>query len=224
MTTEPQDEVLSDSSKACLSLFYFICAVILPVIGFLIGWQGWNLKIGGYVALATFGIFIFFSGIFISIVQSPSWIMVAGPLIIGILYAAFPDPILGPFDDVAVNLGGALVTFMLWIKKQPSLPRWVIIPLLATGVYAAVGYFIPGPIDEIIVALIAILVAAIGAANAEPTEDDPPPAEAKPETPTFYDPRSEAGMIAENDMDEESIEGEPDGPANIDDAGGETHP
>jgi hypothetical protein len=223
MTTEPQDQVLPDSSKACLSLFYFACAVILPSIGFLIGWQGWDMKTGGYVALATFGVFIFFSGIFISMVQSPSWVMVAGPLIIGILYAAFPDPILGPFDDVAVNLGGALITFMLWIKKQPSLPRWVIIPLLATGVYAAVGYFIPGPIDEIIVALIAIMVAAIGAANAEPAKDDAPPVEIKPETPTFYDPRSEASMLAELEMYEESIEEEPDVPSNSDDAIGETH-
>ena len=98
--------------------------------------------------------------------------MVATPLIIGILYAAFPDPVLGPFDDVAMNLGGAVVTFMLWLKKQPNLPRWVILPLLATGVYAAAGYFIPGPLDEAIVALVAVTIAGIGAASANPSEED----------------------------------------------------
>jgi hypothetical protein len=172
MTPEPQNELLTDSSKACLSLFYFACAIILPIIGFLIGWQGWDIKTGGFVALATFGVFILFSGLFIAIVQSPSWVMVATPLIIGILYAAFPDPVLGPFDDVAMNLGGAVVTFMLWIKKQPNLPRWIILPLLATGVYAAAGYFIPGPLDEAIVALVAVTIAGIGAASASPSEEN----------------------------------------------------
>ena len=205
MTPETQDDVLPDSSKACLSLFYFACAIILPLIGFLIGWRGWDLKTGGFVALATFSVFILFSGIFIAIVQSPSWVMVFTPLIIGILYAAFPDPILGPFDDVVMNLGGALVTFMLWVKKQPNLPRWIILPLLATGVYAAAGYFIPGPIDEIIVALIAIVIAAVGAANAKPAEEDEtPPVGINPDAPTFYDPRSEAYRIAELEMDDES--------------------
>jgi hypothetical protein len=47
-------------------------------------------------------------------------------------------------------------------KKQAGTSKWVFIPLLAAGLYALLGGFLPGPIDEFIVDSIALILAWVG--------------------------------------------------------------
>ena len=156
---------MNDKSKTCLSFFSLAAMFFLPLIALAMGWIGWNFKVGAIAALATFAVFFLVSGGVLTTVTNLSWIAVSLPFIAGVIYSVLPEFIPLPIDDTIVLASGSLMTFTLWLRKQPDTPKWIIFPLLLSSVYTLVGQFIPGPVDELIVYGIGPAVSYYGARN-----------------------------------------------------------
>lgn len=92
-------------------------------------------------------------------------------------YSLMPDFLLGPIDDAAAVAGGAILSFSLWLRKQPDTPKWIILPWLAASLYTLVGGLIPGPVDELIVYFISSGVSIYGARSALSAPEAQPGAE-----------------------------------------------
>lgn len=81
------------------------------------------------------------------------WLAASTPLLLSALYALLPDLIPFPVDD-GINMAvGAGVSFFLWLRKQPRIPKWIVIPLVAAVAYTWVGGLFPLPFDELLVYL-----------------------------------------------------------------------
>ena len=75
-----------------------------------------------------------------------------------------PDSIpLVTADDAAATTIGALLSYGIALRKQPNTPKWIIIPLVTAGIYTFFGGVIPGPIDEVFVDVVALVIAWISA-------------------------------------------------------------
>jgi len=153
---------MTDQNKACLSAVFFAAMIVLPLLGLGIGWLAWDAKTGAIIAIVLFGFCFLASGALLALVKDLSWLTASLPAAFGILYGLLPDIIPGPIDDAVAFSGGALLSFALWIRRDPHTPRWVIWPLLAAGVYTLVGGFIPGPVDELLAYVLTTGVAVYG--------------------------------------------------------------
>lgn len=159
---------MTDKTKTCLSVLLFASMFMLPIVGLAIGWVGWDFRTGAIIALVTFGMCFLLAGILLAAVKELSWAAVSLPFVFGFIYTILPDFIVGPFDDAMVFTAGALVTFGLWVRKQPDTPKWIVFPLLVAGLYTLVGGFIPWPVDELLVTAISGGVAVYGASRQLP--------------------------------------------------------
>jgi len=146
--------MVTDGTKTRLSVLLYASMFVLPVVSLAIGWIVWDLRVGAVAALVTFTTCFLLAGVLLATVEDISWFAVSLPFALGVIYAVSPDFILGSFDDAAVISAGALMTFALWVRKQPDTPKWVVFPLLVSGLYTLVGDAIPGRVDELLVAII----------------------------------------------------------------------
>lgn len=153
---------MPDQSKTCLSVLAYISMFVFPVVGFLIGWIGWDIRTGIVIASILFAVFFMLGGIFLAIVRDLSWFSVSLPLIGATIYS-IANFLPSPIDDTVVMAAGAMLTFVLWLRKQPETPKWIIFPLLMASLYTLVGGLIPGPVDELIVTAILSGTSAYGA-------------------------------------------------------------
>ena len=163
---------MTDRAKTCLSTFFYLSMFVLPVVSLAIGWIGWDFRTGAIAALVTFAACFLLAGLVLATVKELSWITISLPFSFGFIYTILPDFIVGPFDDAAVMTAGALMTFGLWIRKQPDTPKWIVFPLLVSGLYTLVGGFIPGPVDELLVTAINTGIAIYGASRQLPSGNE----------------------------------------------------
>lgn len=163
---------MTDKTKIRLSVFLYVSMFILSVVSLAIGWIGWDFRTGAIAALATFAVCFLLAGLLLATVKDMSWFAVGLPISLGIVYTVLPDFIVGPFDDAAMMTAGALMTFGLWIRKQPDTPKWIVFPLLLSGLYTLVGGFIPGPVDELLVTAINGCISAYGASRQLPARNE----------------------------------------------------
>lgn len=154
---------MPDQTKTCFSVLAFISMFVLPVVGFLIGWIGWDIRTGILTASILFAVFFLLGGIFLAIVGNLSWVSVSLPLIGATIYSILPNLLPSQIDDTVVMAAGAMLTFVLWLRKQPETPKWIIFPLLMSSLYTLVGGLIPGPVDELFVTAISGGISAYGA-------------------------------------------------------------
>lgn len=154
---------MKDQTKTCLSVLAYLSMIIFPAVGFLIGWIGWNIRTGIVTALILFAVFFLLGGGFLASVKNLSWFAVSLPIIGATIYTVLPDFLPGPLDDTIVMAAGAILTFTLWLRKQPETPKWIIFPLLMASLYTLVAGLIPGPVDELIVTAIASGTSIVGA-------------------------------------------------------------
>ena len=145
---------MNDGIKTRLSVLLYASMFVLPVVSLASGWTVWDLRAGIVAALLTFATCFVLAGVLLATVRDISWVAVGLPFALGVIYAASPDFILGSFDDAAVLSAGALMTFGLWVRKQPDTPKWIVFPLLVSGLYTLVGDVIPGRVDELLVSAI----------------------------------------------------------------------
>ena len=158
-----EEEKMRDQTKNRLSVLAYFSMFVLPPVGFLIGWIGWNIRMGIVTDLILFTVFFLLGGLFLAFVENSSWFSVSLPLIGSTIYTIMPDLLPGPIDDTIVMTAGSLLTFALWLRKQPEAPKWIIFPLLMASLYTLVGSFIPGPVDELFVTAIASGTSIYGA-------------------------------------------------------------
>jgi hypothetical protein len=154
---------LKDRIKTYLSVFFFALALILPLIGGVIGWAGWELKVGIIAATILFAVCFVLGVLFALLVKEPHWFEILMPFVSGILYSAL-NFIPLPFDDVLVAIAGAVTSYTMTLKRYTDAPRWIIAPPLAAAIYTLFGEFIPGPIDELAVSALATVISSLGAA------------------------------------------------------------
>lgn len=161
---------MSDRVKVVLAVLFFLAALILPLVGLLIGWWKWDVKagilimVGVFIVLSTIGVLILLR------VKDLSWIGVYLPYIFGAAYGFLPDAVPLSIDDAATTSVGAIFSVLLAIRKQPKTPKWILLPLLVGGIYALVGGVIPGPVDEFIVNAAALLIAWFGTRQVRESE------------------------------------------------------
>jgi len=149
---------MTDNDKSCLAVALFAFALIFPVAALAIGWIGWDLKTGAMAALVTLGVLAVPAAALFLTVRNPSAWVSSLPMLMGMLYTILPDAVLGGFDDGAVFTLGALLSFLLWRKKEANLPIWLLVPIAVSAVYTFFGGFIPGPLDEILIYIISAAV------------------------------------------------------------------
>ncbi|MEA3349572.1 MAG: hypothetical protein U9Q82_03005 [Chloroflexota bacterium] len=154
---------MNDKLKTTFALVSFTAALTLPLIGLGYGWWRWDISTG---LIIMAGIFVFFfaaGALALARVHDLSWLATSLPFLFGSLYTVMPDVIPLQVDDAVTTTAGALLSYALALRKKPNTPKWIIIPLLAAGSYALLGGALPGPVDEIIVDVVALLVAGVGA-------------------------------------------------------------
>lgn len=159
---------MSEQTKGCISLFFFICMALMPLIGLAIGWVGWDLKTGATAGVIIFIILFLVACVFLLTIKDPSWVTASLPVLFGAIYTFSPDFIPGSIDDGVMFSVGSLISYVLWRRKRVRASKWTILPVLLAAVYTITGGFIPGPVDEAIV----YLLTALGSAYFLAQEDD----------------------------------------------------
>lgn len=153
---------MGDKIKTILAFLIFLGALILPLFGLMIGWRRWDATTGFILMAIIFVIMIILGSLILLRVKDLSWLSVYMPYIFGTVYGFLPDSIPFSIDDAAATTAGAIFTFALALRKQSGTPKWIVIPLLAAGMYALLGGFIPGPLDEFLVDAIGLILAWVG--------------------------------------------------------------
>lgn len=146
--------MVTDGIKTRLSVLLYASMFVLPVVSLAIGWIAWDLRAGALAALITFAACFVLAGVFLATVKDLSWFAVGLPFTFGVIYAVSPDFTLGSLDDAVAMSAGALMTFGLWVRKQPDTPKWIVFPLMVSGLYTLIGDAIPTRVDELLVAII----------------------------------------------------------------------
>jgi len=142
---------MSDRARAWMSLVFLVLALLLPLLGLVLGWWRADLKTGSLLALTIFAVNFLVSALMLVSIQHPQRWMVVLPFLLGVLYNVLPDFLPGGLDDAAVMLLCAFLTYVLALRRQPNMPRTPLIPLVIAGLYPLVGGFIPLPFDELLV-------------------------------------------------------------------------
>lgn len=157
---------MNDKFKTFFAIIFFFLALIMPVTGLIYGASRWNAFTILLVMGAIF-VFLFVGGLLIlTTVQDFSWMTASLPFLFSGFYTILPD-LPGSIDDATVTTAGALMTYVFALRRNETTPKWIIIPLLAAAAYTLLGGTVPGPVDEVLIDIIALLVAGAGARNAE---------------------------------------------------------
>jgi hypothetical protein len=164
---------MSDRIKIFIAVVLFIAALILPLIGLVVGWYNWDVETGIYIMAGTFLVLFILGGIVLFRVRDLSWLTVSLPFLFGMGYTLSPDPIPLGGDDAAVTAVGSVMAYLLALRKDPRTPKWIIVPLLLAAGYALIGGPIPGGIDELIVNILAISIAGYGVNRATKEDEEP---------------------------------------------------
>lgn len=153
---------MSDRLKVVLAVILFLAALILPLVGLLIGWWQWDVKTGILIMAGVFILLSIIGVLLLSRVKDLSWLGVYLPYIFGAAYGFLPDAIPLSIDDAITTSTGAILSVLLAIRKQPKTPKWILLPLLAGGIYTLFGGVIPVPVDEFLVDAAALVIAWLG--------------------------------------------------------------
>lgn len=142
---------MSDRAKIWIAICFLIASIVLPIIVLLSVWYYFDFSTGLIWASI---VFIFFGAgalVLLFRVKNLTSFSSSLPYLFATIYAFLPDGILGPFDDGVILGVGAVLSYILEIRRNPGAPRWVLIFPLMALIYIFIGGFFPGPIDEFIV-------------------------------------------------------------------------
>ena len=162
--------MMADKLKTLLATLFFLAALTFPLVGLAVGWIQWDFPTGFLIMIVVFLFFIILGVATLIWVKNLSWISVSLPYVFSALYGFLPDTIPFTLDDAAVTSLGAIFSFGLSLRKNPDTPKWIFIPLIASGIYALLGGAIPGGFDEAIVDILALVIALIGARRKAETQ------------------------------------------------------
>lgn len=162
---------MNDKFKTIFAIIFFFLSLILPVTALIYGVGRWDART---ILLAMGAIFValFAGGVFVlARVQDITWLTASLPFLFSGFYTILPD-VPGPIDDTVVTTTGALITYFFALRRNENTPKWILTPLLGAAVYTFFGGVIPGPIDEVLVDVIALLVAGSGVRAADKSAQD----------------------------------------------------
>lgn len=153
---------MNDKLKTLFSCISLTVALVLPllvllvllIIGLVTKWAHYDWLTMGLITVGLFALFFLISVMFLFAQKHPSLFAILLPYIIGIVYMFLPLPLVGPFDVMAAYFLGGLFTFLLWRKRDKKISPWLLLVIACVSLYYLVGFFIPTPIDEVIVILI----------------------------------------------------------------------
>lgn len=165
---------MRDRIKGYLAILFFILALVLPLISLIAGGIRWDWDRGNFVlkewdwrvsilAAAIAFAACFALGIAFALwVRRPAWPEILLPFFSGMLYSVL-NVIPLPFDDVLVAIAGAITSYVMALRRYTDAPKWIIAPPLAAALYTLVGKFIPGPVDELAVSVLAAIASSVAA-------------------------------------------------------------
>lgn len=157
---------MNDKFKTIFAIIIFFLSLTLPVTALLYGVGHWD-ALTIIFAMGALFVVLFLGGVFVlTTVQDFTWLTASLPFLFSGFYTILPD-IPGPVDDTAVTTTGALITYFFALQRNQNTPKWILLPLLAAAAYTFLGGVIPGPIDEVLVDVIALLVAGSGVRAAD---------------------------------------------------------
>ena len=150
---------ISDKNKIWIAIACFTAMLIMPVAAFMVGWIGWDIKKGSLAGLAVFLTFFICGCATLLMIKKVPAVIASLPFMVGFIYAVLPIPIPGPLDNTGVALVGALLSYVLWLRRTPATPHWIVLPLLFAASYNMIGWLIPGSFDELFIYLFCTAVA-----------------------------------------------------------------
>lgn len=159
---------MSDKFKLTLAFLFLLASLLVPFLVLTAVWYRWDFWSGVIAGVATFALLFLLSVLLLFRVRDLSWFSASLPYAFGSLYAVLPDILIGPLDDGAASLLGALFSFALALRRSPQTPKWLFLLPLVGSVYIFLGGVIPGPMDELLVSLISYLMYAYGTSRQLP--------------------------------------------------------
>lgn len=155
-------KVMSDRVKLILALLVLTTAMVIPFVGLFVGWYKWDAQTGILIMVVS-AVVLFLVGVLLLLtVRKHNWFSITLPFLMTSLYTVLPDVLPFHIDDTLVSGFGAVIAYILLLRKDRDAPRWLIVPLVIAVAYAFIGGLIPGPIDDLLVELSSVLVYAIG--------------------------------------------------------------
>ncbi len=158
---------MTDKMKTFFAIIILFLSLIMPVTGLIYGMGRWDAVTILLVMGAIFVVLFAGGVLLLTTVKNFTWMTASLPFLFSSFYTILPD-VPGPVDDAAVTSAGALITYFFALRRNETTPKWIIIPLLLAGAYTLLGgSFLPGPVDEVIVDIVALLIAGYGARVAD---------------------------------------------------------
>ena len=148
--------------KIVIYLVAYVSMIVFPIIAFNIGWIGWDIHIGVKAALFTFMFWLVSGSAVFFLMEDIPLLPASLPFLLGLVYPFLPDYIPGPVEDTVVVAVGAILTFILWKRRKPATPSWLLAPMLLTAVYTLFGAIIPTMIDEAVVYFLLVSLVIYG--------------------------------------------------------------
>jgi hypothetical protein len=148
--------------KIIIYLVAYVSMVVFQMAAFYIGWIGWDIHIGVKAALFTFMFWLVSGSAVFYLMEDIPMVPASLPFLLGLVYPFLPDYIPGTVEDTVVVAVGALLTFILWKRRKPATPSWLLGPMLLTAVYTLFGAIIPTMIDEAVVYFLLVSLVFFG--------------------------------------------------------------
>jgi hypothetical protein len=148
--------------KIIIYLIAYVSMVVFPIAAFYVGWIGWDVYTGAKAALFTFMFWLVSGSAAFYLMADLPMVPASLPFLLALVYPFLPDYIPGPVEDTVVVAVGAILTFILWKRRKPATPAWLLAPMLLTAVYTLFGAIIPTLIDEAFVYILLVSLVIFG--------------------------------------------------------------
>jgi hypothetical protein len=148
--------------KIIIYLVAYLSLIVFPIIAYYVGWIGWDVRTGVKAALFTFLFWLVSGSAVFYLMEDVPMVPASLPFLLCLVYPFLPDYIPGPVEDAVAVAVGAILTFILWKRRKPATPSWLLAPMLLTAVYTLFGALIPTMIDEAVVYVLLVSLIIFG--------------------------------------------------------------
>lgn len=148
--------------KIIIYLVAYLSLIVFPIIAYYVGWIGWDVRTGVKAALFTFLFWLVSGSAVFYLMEDVPMVPASLPFLLCLVYPFLPEYIPGPVEDTVAVAVGAILTFILWKRRKPATPSWLLAPMLLTAVYTLFGALIPTMIDEAVVYVLLVSLIIFG--------------------------------------------------------------
>jgi hypothetical protein len=148
--------------KIIIYLVAYLSLIVFPIIAYYVGWIGWDVRTGVKAALFTFLFWLVSGSAVFYLMEDVPMVPASLPFLLCLVYPFLPEYIPGPVEDAVAVAVGAILTFILWKRRKPATPSWLLAPMLLNAVYTLFGALIPTMIDEAVVYVLLVSLIIFG--------------------------------------------------------------